>query len=111
MSSVNITGSSLEEITKECKFPLKVTLTVDNNSNLYTISVGYENSFPVIARYTRIPDNLEAEIVALLARYDIQDNNKKMTSRALKDGTAKVKKVERKQSTKTTKVKFSKGLL
>lgn len=106
--------SALDELTKECKYPLKITFTIDCQLNLYIFTVGYQNTFPVIAKYAELPSNLEETISDLIIQYDVLASNKKLDLQALKEGNnIRLKPVNNQQSnqSKLKKVKFSSGLI
>lgn len=106
--------SALNELTKECKYPLKITFTIDCQLSLYIITLGYQNTLPAIAKYTEIPSNLEAAINDLIIQYDVLASNKKLDLQALKEGNnIRLKPVNNQQSnqSKIKKVKFSSGLI
>jgi hypothetical protein len=106
--------SALKELTKECKYPLKITFTIDCQLNLYIFTVGYQNTLPIIAKHTEIPPDLEAAISDLIIQYDVLASNKKLDLQALKEGNnIRLKPVNNQQSNKSNiqKVKFSSGLI
>ena len=107
--------STLTDLIKECKHPLKVSFVFDTQEQIFTLAVGYEGVFPTIARYDRMPEDLNLAVLSLLSEFDVKDKNSQVTKQKLKDnGKRKVKPIENK-TTKTTKktkkVKFAKSLI
>lgn len=108
--------STLADAIKECKHPLKVSFVFDTQSQIFTLAVGYEGVFPTIARYDKMPEDLNLAVLSLLPEFDVQDKNSQVTKQKLKDnGKRKVKPIESGKSTKaknkTKKVKFAKSLI
>ena len=108
--------STLADAIKECKHPLKVSFVFDTQSQIFTLAVGYEGVFPTIARYDKMPEDLNLAVLSLLPEFDVKDKNGQVTKQKLKDnGKRKAKPVESvkttKSSQKTKKVKFAKSLI
>ena len=107
--------STLADLIRECKHPLKISFVCEPLEQIFTLSVGYEGVFPTIARYDKMPEDLNLAVLSLLPEFDVKDKNSQVTKQKLKDdGKRKVKPIENK-TTKTTKktkkVKFAKSLI
>ncbi|PSB07118.1 hypothetical protein C7B62_20840 [Pleurocapsa sp. CCALA 161] len=109
---------SLSESLKDCKYPLKIVFTIDRKKNIHCLTVSYSESFPAIARYEEVPNDLTQAVLDLLPEFDISHKNKELSKRNLRNnGERKVKPIEstsgtNKQTKKTPKkVKFAKSLI
>ena len=111
------TQTDLAKSIQECKYALVISFTFDVTQEVYLLSLGYQGTFPVIARYKQIPQDLNQAVLDLLDRFDIQAKNKELTKKALKnDGNRQVKALTEttskpKTKTKTKKVRFKKSLI
>ena len=108
--------STLTDLIRECKHPLKVSFVFDTQEQIFTLAVGYEGVFPTIARYDKMPEDLNLAVLSLLPEFDVRDKNSQVTKQKLKDnGKRKVKPIEpvktTKYSQKNKKVKFAKSLI
>ena len=108
--------STLADLIKECKHPLKISFVCDPLEQIFTLAVGYEGVFPTIARYDKMPEDLNLAVAGLLPEFDVKDKNSQVTKQKLKDnGKRKVKPIESvktpKYSRKNKKVKFAKSLI
>ena len=108
--------STLADLIRECKHPLKISFVCEPLEQIFTLSVGYEGVFPTIARYDKMPEDLNLAVAGLLPEFDVRDKNSQVTKQKLKDnGKRKVKPIESGKSTKssrkTKKVKFAKSLI
>ena len=108
--------STLADLIRECKHPLKISFVFDPQEKIFTLAVGYEGVFPTIARYDKMPEDLNLAVLSLLPEFDVKDKNSQVTKQKLKDnGKRKVKPIgsekTAKSSTKTKKVKFAKSLI
>ena len=54
--------STLADLIRECKHPLKVSFIFDPQEQIYTLAVGYEGVFPTIARYDKMPEDLNLAV-------------------------------------------------
>ena len=109
---------SLSESLKDCKYPLKIVFSIDRKENIHCLTVSYSESFPAIARYEEVPNDLTQAVLDLLPEFDIFHKNKELSKRNLRNnGERKVKPIEsnagtNKQTKKTNKkVKFAKSLI
>ena len=109
---------SLSESLKDCKYPLKIVFSIDRKENIHCLTVSYSESFPAIARYEEVPNDLTQAVLDLLPEFDIFHKNKELSKRNLRNnGERKVKPIEsnastNKQTKKTPKkVKFAKSLI
>ena len=108
--------STLADLIKECKHPLKVSFVFDTQEQIFTLAVGYEGVLPTISRYDKMPEDLNLAVLGLLAEFDVRDKNSQVTKQKLRDnGKRKVKPIEpvktTKPLTKNKKVKFAKSLI
>ncbi|NJL51713.1 MAG: hypothetical protein HC930_04895 [Hydrococcus sp. SU_1_0] len=108
--------STLADLIKECKHPLKVSFIFAPLEQIFTLAVGYEGVFPTIARYDKMPEDLNLAVLRLLPEFDVKVKNSQVTKQNLKDnGKRKVKSIELektiKSNNKTKKVKFAKSLI
>ena len=104
------------DLVKKCKHPLKITFIFDHQEQIFTLAISYEGVFPTIARYDKMPEDLNLAVLNLLPEFDVKDKNSQVTKQKLKDnGKRKVKPIESvkttKSSHKTKKVKFAKSLI
>jgi hypothetical protein len=109
-------ASTLADLIKECKHPLKITFIFDPLEQVFTLTISYDGAFPTIARYKKMPENLSQAVLNLLPEFDIQGKNSQLTKQKLQDnGKRKVKPIESgkniKIQTRTKKVKFAKSLI
>ncbi|NJO95039.1 MAG: hypothetical protein HC764_02400 [Pleurocapsa sp. CRU_1_2] len=92
---------SLSESLKDCKYPLKIVFTIDQQSNIHSLTVSYSESFPAIARYEEIPSDLTQAVLDLLPEFNISHKNKELSKRNLRNnGERKVKPIESTSGTK-----------
>ncbi len=63
---MNEAKSELRELVQSCKYPLKIHFSFDWQQQVFYLAVGYENAFPVIAKYEKIPNNLSEAVSKLL---------------------------------------------
>ncbi len=109
--------TDLAKSIQECKHALIISFTFDVKQEVYLLSLSYQGTFPVLARYKQIPQDLNQAVLDLLSQFDIQAKNKELTKKALQnDGNRKVKALTEttstpKTRTKTKKVRFKKSLL
>lgn len=108
--------STLADLIKECKHPLKVSFIFTPLEQIFTLAVGYEGVFPTIARYDKMPEDLNLAVISLLPEFDVKVKNSQVTKQKLKDnGKRKVKSIELektiKSNNKIKKVKFAKSLI
>ena len=108
--------STLADLIGECKHPLKVSFIFDPQEQIFTLAVGYEGVFPTIARYDKMPEDLNLAVLSLLPEFDVKDNNSQVTKQKLKDnGKRKAKPIKSVKATKSSqknkKVKFAKSLI
>ena len=108
--------STLADLIKECKHPLKISFVFDPQEQIFILAVGYEGVFPTIARYDKMPEDLNLAVAGLLPEFDVRDKNSQVTKQKLKDnGKRKVKPIGSEKNTrfsrKTKKVKLAKSLI
>ncbi len=108
--------STLADLIRECKHPLKVSFIFNPQEQIFTLAVGYEGVFPTIARYDKMPEDFNLAVINLLPEFDVKDKNSQVTKQKLKNnGKRKVKPIESGKSTKTKnktkKVKLAKSLI
>ncbi len=106
--------SKLSEAVEDCKYPLKIAFTFDIQEQVFCLAIGYEGSFPSLAKYEQIPEDLNQAVLDLLVEFDIESQNKQLTKQNLKDnGNRKVEPVKEsiKSKNKNKKVKFAKSLI
>ena len=108
--------STLTDLIGECKHPLKISFVCDPLEQIFALAVGYEGVFPTIARYDKMPEDLNLAVLRLLPEFDVKDKNSQVTKQKLKDnGKRRVKPIKSvktpKSSCKNKKVKFAKSLI
>lgn len=106
--------SQLKQLIQSCKYPLKVKFSFDYKDRVFCLSVGYENAFPVIAKYEDIPDDLDEAVLSLLLEFDVESKNKQLAKHSLKDsGEREVEPVNSavRPTNKKKKVKFARSLI
>ena len=111
---MNEANSELKQLVQSCKYPLKINFSFDWQQQVFCLAIGYENAFPVIAKYEKLPDNLSEAVSNLLLEFDIEAKNKQLAKQSLKDdGKRKVKPVEKsvRSTSKKKKVKFARSLI
>ncbi len=104
----------LSEVVKTCKYPLKIAFTFDLQEQVFCLAIGYEGSFPALAKYKNIPEDLNQAVLDLLVEFDLESQNKQLTKQNLKNnGNRKVEPVKEniKPKNKNKKVRFAKSLI
>ncbi|MGL4881932.1 MAG: hypothetical protein ACRC8K_12825 [Waterburya sp.] len=111
------TEFELEILIRDCKYPLQISFTLDVKEGVYLLSIGYLDTFPVIAKYQELPQDLHQAVLDLLPQFDIQAKNKELTQKALtNNGDRPVQSLTNtsnkpKRQAKTKKVKFNRSLI
>jgi hypothetical protein len=111
------TELELETLVRDCKYPLQICFTLDMKEGVYLLAICYLDTFPVIARYQELPQNLHQAVLDLLPQFNIQAKNKELTQKALtNNGDRPVQSLSKtinqpKRQTQTKKVKFNRSLI